>query len=373
MTALVLAARVASADDAPPPDPLAIQIHGFVSQGALLTSDNNYLARDEHGSLEFTEAGINFTKPLDDQLTVGVQLFARDLGPDGNYSAKFDWLDLDYHWKDWLGFRAGRVKIPFGLYNDTSDIDAVQPVALLPQSVYSITNRNFLLAQTGVELYGYLPIGDAGALDYSAYLGSLFLTLDDANGIHFTNVTVPYVTGGQVMWETPLEGLRLGASALAGEIDATYVLNAAPTLGDMDATLVQINYLGSAEYSNNGFLFAAEYGRSHARSTAAGVTQREILEAMYGLASYHWRPWLQTTAYYSLLYPNVDNRSGRENHQHDAALSFRFDITPHWLVKLEGHAMRGTAALSSDLNGGVPIADLVNVWYLLAAKTTVYF
>jgi hypothetical protein len=373
VTALVLVARVASADDAPPPDPLAIQIHGFVSQGALLTSDNNYLARDEHGSLEFTEAGINFTKPLDDQLTVGVQLFARDLGPDGNYSAKFDWLDLDYHWKDWLGFRAGRVKIPFGLYNDTSDIDAVQPVALLPQSVYSITNRNFLLAQTGVELYGYRPLGDAGALDYSAYLGSLYLTLDDANGIHFTNVTVPYVTGGRVLWETPLEGLRLGASALAGEIDATYVLNAAPTLGDMDATLFQINYLASAEYSNNGFLFAAEYGRSHAHSTAAGVTQREILEAMYGLASYHWRPWLQTTAYYSLLYPNVDNRSGRENHQHDAALSFRFDITPHWLVKLEGHAMRGTAALSSDLNGGVPIADLVNVWYLLAAKTTVYF
>lgn len=372
VVALVLWARVATADDAAP-DPLAIQIHGFVSQGALLTSDNNYLAKTEHGSLEFTEAGINFTKPLDDQLTVGVQLFARDLGPDGNYSAKFDWLVLDYHWKDWLGFRAGRVKIPFGLYNDTSDIDAVQPVALLPQSVYSVTNRNFLLAQTGVELYGYLPLGDAGALDYSGYLGALYLTLDDANGVHFTSVNVPYVTGGRVMWETPVEGLRVGASALAGELDATYVLAVAPTMG-MAATLVQQNYLGSVEYSNNGFLLAAEYGRSHSRSTAAGgVTQRSISEELYGMASYHWRPWLQTTTYYSLMYPNIDNRSGRENHQHDAAFSFRFDITPHWLVKLEAHAMRGTAALSADLNDGVMPADLVNVWYLLAAKTTVYF
>lgn len=369
---LILLARVASADDAAP-DPLAIQTHGFVSQGALLTSDNNYLAHTEHGSLEFTEAGINFTKPLDDRLTVGVQLFARDLGPTGNYSAKFDWLDLDYHWKDWLGLRAGRVKIPFGLYNDTSDIDAVQPVALLPQSVYSITNRNLLLAQTGVELYGYLPLGDAGALDYTGYLGTLYLTLADSAAVHFTGVTVPYVTGGRVMWETPLEGLRVGASALDGEIDATYMLNAAPALGGMDATLVQQNYLGSIEYANNGFLLAAEYGRSHSRSTAGGATAKVILEAMYGMASYHWRPWLQTTAYYSLSYPNVDNRSGRANHQHDAALDLRFDITSHWLVKLEGHAMRGTAALSSDLNYGIAPADLVNVWYLLAAKTTVYF
>jgi hypothetical protein len=51
----------------------------------------------------------------------------------------------------------------------------------------------------------------------------------------------------------------------------------------------------------------------------------------------------------------------------------RFDITPHWILKLEGHFLRGTAALSSDLNGGRPLADLVNQWWLLAAKTTVYF
>ena len=37
-----------------------------------------------------------------------------------------DWFDLDYRWKDWLGLRAGRVKLPYGLYNDTSDIDAAR-------------------------------------------------------------------------------------------------------------------------------------------------------------------------------------------------------------------------------------------------------
>ena len=97
-----------------------------------------------------------------------------------------------------------------------------------------------------------------------------------------------------------------------------------------------------------------------------------MLRARERIAGVHWA-WLQTTAYYSLLYPNVDLHSGPANQQHDAALSLRFDVTPHWLFKLEGHFMRGTAALSPALNNDTPNADLVDQWWLLAAKTTVYF
>jgi hypothetical protein len=350
-----------------------LQVHGFVSQGALLTSDNNYLARSERGSLEFTEAGINFTKTLDDRLSLGVQLFARDLGPEGNYSAKFDWLYLDYRWKDWLGVRAGRVKLPFGLYNDTSDIDAAQPVILLPQAVYPQINRNFLLAQTGVELYGYYSLGSAGALDYHAYFGTLYLSLPDTSAIRIDELDVPYIVGGRVLWEAPIEGLRVGASVLNARLDGTITI-----VGESMSSTVMLesrstNWLSSVEYLNRGILLAAEYGRAFGERTAGGMTARQTSERMYGLAGYRWTPWLQTTAYYSLLYPNVDQRSGQVNHQYDAAGSVRFDITAHWIFKLEGHFLRGTAALSSDLNGGTPLADLVNQWWLVAAKTTVYF
>ncbi len=360
-------ARVANADDAPP-DEQPIQTHGFVSQGALLSSDNNYLAKTERGSLQFTEAGINFTKQLDDSVSAGIQLFARDLGPQGSYAANFDWLYLDYHWKDWLGLRAGRVKLPFGLYNDTSDIDAVQPVVLLPQSIYPATNREFLLAQTGLELYGYAPMGDAGALDYHAYLGTLYLSLDDTTAT-IDAIDVPYIAGGRVLWETPLDGLRVAASVLAAELDGTYTMTGMTSSFSLKAQ----EWLGSLEYVNDKFLFAAEYGRTRSTTDLAGFAYRSTAEHMYGMASYHAKPWLQTTLYYSLLYPDIDERSGPANHQHDAALCLRFDITSHWLFKLEGHFMRGTAALSSELNGNQPLADLVNQWWLLAAKTTVYF
>lgn len=363
-------ARIGSADDSLAADS-TLQLHGFVSQGALLTSDNNFLAKTERGSLEFTEAAVNLTKTFDERLRTGVQLFVRDLGPDGNYSAKFDFLYLDFRWRDWLGLRAGRVKLPYGLYNDTSDVDAVQPVVLLPQSVYPMTNRDLLFAQTGVEVYGYREVGDAGALAYNAYAGTLYLSLPSSSA-YVTEVDVPYVAGGRVFWETPVVGLRFGTSALAGEIDATFASVAMPMM-ESAFTLRATQWLGSFEYVNEAFVLASEYGRTYAKTTSTGMTIQTTSERGYALAGYRWSPGVQTTLYYSLLYPNTDERSGRENHEYDAAGSIRFDINPHWLFKLEGHWLRGTAALSPTLNDDKPRTDLVNQWWLLAAKTTVYY
>jgi hypothetical protein len=368
----VVAVSPARAEDEPADEAL-LQVHGFASQGALVTSDNNYLAHTERGSLEFTEAGINFTKSFDDQLSAGLQLFARDLGPTGSYTAMFDWLYLDYRWKDWLGLRAGRVKLPHGLYNDTSDIDAAQPVVLLPQAVYPATNRNFLLAQTGFELYGYYSLGSAGALDYHVYAGTLYLSIPDSNGLHIEALDVPYVAGGRLLWETPVDGLRVGASALTGKIEGAYTAAAMPDPMSVPFDVQSTGWLASTEYLRKGLLLAAEYGRSIGRSTVGPTTMRATAEQAYGLAGYRWRSWLQTTAYYSVYHPDVRQRSGREHHQYDAAAAVRFDVSPHWIVKLETHFVQGTAALSSQLNDGKPLSALVNDWWLLAAKTTVYF
>ena len=112
----------------PPPahTDTSLDVHAFISQGFLFTSANDYLADSSRGSFEFSEVGLNVTLPATDRLTLGLQIFSRKLGPLGDYRATLDWYYLDYHWRDWLGIRAGRVKLPFGLYNDISDVDAVR-------------------------------------------------------------------------------------------------------------------------------------------------------------------------------------------------------------------------------------------------------
>lgn len=377
IVALLAASGTALAqDEAAAPETIAgLQIHAFASQGFLFTTENNYLAESDRGSFEFAEVGVNLTMPLSDRLRLGMQLFARDLGPIGDYRATVDWFSIDYHWQDWLGLRAGRIKVPFGLYNDSVDIDAAHTPALLPQSVYPAQNRDFLLAQTGGELYGYASLGVVGGLDYRVYGGTIFLDVEAEPGSPFTlrNLTVPYVAGGRLLWELPVDGLRLGGSLQLVKLESDLLIGMAPVSIELPAVL----WVASADYIADELVVAAEYSRWHTDLESSDPMlipeQEQVNERAYVMASYRVSPWLHPGAYYSLFYPDVDEREGRENKQHDVAATLRFDINLNWLVKVEAHYLYGTAALTPQLNDDQPLNTLDPRWALFLVKTTAYF
>jgi len=323
---------------------------------------------------------------------VGMQLFAHDLGPLGNYNPTFDWFYIDYHFRDWLGIRAGRTKLPFGLYNELNDIGTARVPVLLPQSVYPVSSREFLLAQTGVELYGLLPLAAAGAAEYRIYGGTIFLDTSNSSG-SFSNFTVPYVIGGRLMWLTPLEGLQLGGSVQALRLDFDY----SPTPAEVDQLrtrgLLRADYMGgvaetrlpvllwvlSLEWQMNDLLLAAEYERSFIESEGTLLAGESKSEGFYALGSYRLAPWFAPGIYFSVSNPDLGRRSGPSAHQRDLALTLRFDMNAHWLAKVEGHYMHGTGSLDPNLNGG-PVADanallngLVEDWGVLLLQTTAYF
>lgn len=355
------------------PDP--VEIHGFVSQGAMWTSRNNYLDDTERGSFEFSDAGINFTSQPTDRLRVGLQLFSRDLGPIGNYDVKLDWYYLDYRWRDWLGIRAGRVKLPFGLFTDTSDIDAARVPILLPTSLYPAENRQFLLAQTGVELYGRLDLASAGALEYRLYGGTVFVDLESADpSIVIRSIDVPYLLGGRLLWETPTEGLRLGVSAQALRLDFFVDLADTPVELGLPAVLA----VASAEYATGELQLVGEYSRwfTDIRSSEPSLFPPGVWttsERGYAMATYRATPLVWPGVYYSILFPDIRDRQGRERAQHDVAATVRLDLDTSWLLKLEAHYMHGTALLSPALNDGRPKAELDADWLLLLAKATASF
>lgn len=364
------AVELGSVGDAPP-----AQLHGFVSPGFIFSTENNYLAKSTRGSFEFNEVGVNLTVPLSDKLRTGMQLFSRDLGPVGNYTPKFDWFYLDYRFEDWLGLRAGRVKVPFGLYNDSSDIDAARVPVLLPQSIYPAGSRDFLLAQTGAEIYGRVDMGVLGALEYRIFGGTIFLDLASQTsvGTQVSEIDVPYVVGERLLWETPLEGLRLGATLEALRLDARFVV---PPATEVDVEVPAVLWVWSAEYVAYDWLVAAEYSRwmvSIHADPAIVPPDTTTSERAYAMASYGVTDWFHPGAYYSLFFPNVENRSGRAAVQHDVAGTLRFDVNEHWLVKLEGHYMRGTADVDESLNDNQPLDTLARNWAVFLAKTTAHF
>jgi len=394
--ALLSAVLSMSAHAAAEDEPSDLQVHGFVSQGFIKTTKNNYLASTarRQGSFDFTEVGINFTKPLSDRLRVGIQVFAHDLGPLGNYAPQADWYYVDYRFFDWLGVRAGKTKLPWGLYNEANDVDSGRVPVLLPQSVYPVSSREFLFAQTGGELYGDVPLGAVGSLEYRLYGGTIFLNGTDVSA-QLKGFEVPYEAGGRLMWRTPLDGLQVGGSAQALRFDFSF----SPTpdqeaqyqkagqlppdyAGVVSAKIPIKLWIASVEYQKERLALAAEYTQSHLHYLTNLVLPqtRAIRAGGYLMASYQVTSWFTPGLYYSALFPNIRgsaeagrDASSRASFQHDVAATLRYDITANWLVKIEGHYMHGTAGLQSALNDNRPLDELAEDWGVLLVKTTGYF
>lgn len=359
-----------------------------MSQGLIKTTHHNYLAKSERGSVEFTEVGVNFTQSLSERLRLGVQLFSRDLGPIGNYSPHFDWYYLDYRFSDWLGVRAGRLKLPWGLYNESQDVDAGRVPVLLPQSLYSVASREFLFAQTGSEIYGLVPLADAGRLQYRLYGGTIFLNAEETSA-QLREFDVPYVVGGRLMWQPPIEGLQLGGSIQKLRLEFDFVPTAkqladyqskeqlpADFSGVISTRIPAWLWIASIEYQAHALLLAAEYGRSYLeiQTNLIRPTMQRTREGFYLMASYQVGSWFTPGLYYSAHFPNItQSRKGRANYQHDLAVTFRYDLTPNWLLKLEGHYMHGTAGLQANLNPSQSRHPMTEDWGVFLAKTTAYF
>ena len=274
--------------------------------------------------------------------------------------------------------RGGRLKIPYGLHNEVQDVDSARVPVLLPPSVYPLQTREILFAQTGAELYGFARLGSFGALDYRLFGGTIFLDADSLTppaAPFELDFHVPYVVSGRLLWETPLVGLRVGGSLQAVRLDTTVFI---PGMDDVVIENESLLWVGSVEYGFRDVVVTLEYSRWKAKQRSdndmISPPLDEQSERGYVMATYRLMPWLQPGAYYALLFPNIDNREGRENQQHDAALTLRFDINPHWLVKLEGHYMVGTAGLVNPLRiNPVDISMADKHWAALFVKTTAYF
>ena len=375
--ALSLGSAAARADEAEPEAPLPfVDIHAFGSQGFILTTGNEYLNDDsKRGSFRFTEVGLNVSKQLTDRLSFGVQIFAQNVGPAGSYTPQIDWFYLDYRWRDWLGLRVGRSKIPYGFYNEANDIDSARVPILLPQGVYPLQARQFLFAQTGAQLYGFARSRWLGALDYRLYGGTIYINPSELVPVGTPvplKFNVPYTFGGRLTWETPLPGLRLALSGLFLRMDVTVFLGMGKTAGIVNHSK---GWIASGEYALKNLTLTGEYSRGYSDQDSVIPTSNfEVVgDNWYVMATYAATAWLQPGVYYSLKFPDIEKRDGLENKQRDLSFTLRFDLNRYWLVKLEGHYMAGTAGLINPLRFGPPPANPAFHWAAFLIKTTAYF
>ncbi|HPF34246.1 hypothetical protein KDK88_01620 [bacterium] len=408
---LVLAAAPAAAQLAD------LYVRGFVSQGYLNSSHNNYLVPNSRdGSSEFHEAAVSLQAHPEERLRVGLQFLARDFGDVGNNDVLIDWAYADYQWQDYMGVRLGKFKTTQGLYGQGRDVDMLRPTVLLPQAVYNEDHRDFILGVEGLGFYGNVPLGEGGGLDYEIYGGTLNVPDPDAgfwynilaqageeaarlspldsptarirfDGVAENDVHFDWLYGGSLRWNTPLEGLTLGVSGITGRFDMHSRLVYSVEDPAANPSYYAINNLVDFQGDlGRSVVFSAEWSRDDV-TLAAELAQEEVNglvgEGYYLQASAHASERTTVTAYYSRYVRDKSDPSGHNFErygypdyvawQNDVCAAVRHDATEHLVLKGEYHVVDGLGLLSPALNDlGDPDA-YKRWWSFMAFKATVHF
>jgi hypothetical protein len=248
---------------------LDYQVHGFASQGFALSHGNNIVGESIGGNAQYFELGLNGTVLAAQGLHFSAQEVVRRSGEldDGD-------LRLDYAFADWqpiggasidAGVRAGRVKNPFGLFNETRDVVFTRPGILLPLGVYFETQgaRSLLFASDGGQLYGGWSHGeqytslvvtralpfDASEDDKKTFFAGSPLALNGE--LEFGDFLVARLMND---WSAGI--FRLSASYLGANLAyRPSPGDPVPIYGDLDFDM----YMLSARYNAERFSLTAEY------------------------------------------------------------------------------------------------------------------
>jgi len=388
-----------------------VQIHGFVSQGYLRTTNNNVFGTNTtDGTFDFNEIGVNFTATPIDRLRVGVQIFAQNIGSYGEGKPQIDWAYGEYELNTGnsnltSSLSAGRVKTGLGLYSDYRDLDMTRTNVFLPDAVYSTPYRDFQVAVNGVEANGTWNGGAIGSFHANAYIGGQTVDSNGAIAQRFTeaatvstvdNITVRGAGGGGLEWNTPMEGLRFKGSVLSvSHMVADVTTNAGTQLAPgitvtsdqswkIDLTKY-VNWVVGGEYQIGNFTFASEYSNQYYSvdintptyntnfgpiPVPATLTSNRT-QGAYVNGSYRFHPkWegsLMGTWSYSKNYNAFADSVA--DFKRAAVIALRFDPTEHWLIKAEFQRNRGTLGVYGQDNP----AGTSEYWNLFTIKTTYDF
>lgn len=354
-----------------------VNIHGYLSQGYLKSNHNNFYANTEDGTFEFNEMGINFSTELTSKLHISTQFFARDLGRLGNDKIMLCCGFADYKYNNYLGCRAGMMKLTLGFYNDIRDLDVLNPNIFFPNGVYDESWRDILSSIKGIGIYGHLDTGILGTFKYLFQIGLIKIAAESGAsnlledrvpyyqpGIsaEVKNVQMDHLNSCAFILESPfsIKGLRTGITAFDAYYKSDTMLSTVIgniELGEHELTVDVQSYTASIEYIKGNCTFAYEYMVMFFKLGFGVYTPPDpdfSTLAYYGSVSYIFSELIEGYFCYSMHYDDRSDRNGNGlegiDHKYrrwieEYILSVRFNLNENWILKLETHINDGAAVL----------------------------
>ena len=370
-----------------------VQIHGFAAQAAVNTTGNHWFGPSDGTSFDFTEIGLNASIRLLPRLLLAGQILARRAGEmyDGTPAIDYALADgtLFESPQGRAGLRAGRIKNPLGIYNETRDVPFTHPGIFLPQVVYFDRVRNLVLSTDGGTLY----------VDTYNDFGNLSLTLSRGHPVVDENVEWTYLNGdfpGDVKsdgnatlagaWFTSRsDRFKLGLSGASLGIRFDPDRSAAFTLNP--GTTDILYWIASIQYNAEDWTLTSEYAREPLEWRGYGPflpDHKGTSEGYYIQGTYRLRRTIELMLRYEEGFANRQDRNGSgieaayggllpgfTGYSRILSAGIRWDINQHWMVRAEYAHEQGTFVLSNRENRNP--GDLEPHWDLFAVQAVFRF
>lgn len=357
------------------------QVHGFLGQGFTYTDHNQVFGTSQDVSLDFREMGVNASVKLLPNLRISAQGLYRDTGGSDTLGTRLDFAQVDYSAPLFdsalvLGVRGGRVKVPFGLYNDTRDVLWTRPTVLLPQSIYfdTLALRQAMISADGGVLYGRYTHGEHRLnLEFMAAQPQ-----DNVGGAPAFLTGLPNAQGeldgramfiGRALYEWMGGRGRLMFSVV--DLDRDFH-SSSPTTPSGN---VKVMYpLFSGQYNAERWSLTAEYGWIDAqRSNNLPTLTKSPSENFYVQGEYRFTQDITGVLRYDVFHVSRDDRGGDElsriasaqlsqfagfpisvpKHRfyaRDLTVGARWQFARNFLLAADYHYINGTAWLNTQDN-----------------------
>lgn len=342
----------------------SVQVHGFLSQGYFLSSDNNVYGNSSssHGTHDLTEMGLNVSaRPLKN-VRVAMQGIYRHAGKVSD-EARIDFALIDFtlieHEDYRFGVRLGRVKNPLGFFNDTRDVAFTRPSVILP-SIYQERARDLFLSSDGGQLY--LDVNSSvGDFSFQFNTGKLKDNPKELEvGIFNSDLPGSLKSNPSYMGKLEFENTA-GSTRLAfsyANVEMEYKPGAIFDLPNGDVSFELL--LFSAQQQLGDLTLTAEYLRTHNSFTGFNPYLADFeptSESYYLQANYQLNQQLQGIIRYDGSYNDIDDRDGDSYAQLTSnpgyttytkgyMIGLRWAPKSNWLLQAEWHKINGVSEIS---------------------------
>lgn len=329
-----------------------LSVHGYVSQAYAVSDEHQIFGIPTGGTTDYRDLALQLRYDQDPRNVFVVQFRQERFGDsplsDLRDDVELDWAFYQRKVSDSFSFKAGRIPLPMGIFNEARGAGTTFPF-------FRPSNEFYEGEYTSKTLEGILGSFSFDAprgwsVDAEGYFGQWRLyqrayrsEADAKNGF-----------GGQVWLNTPLSGLRFGAGAYRCTVDQLLPGG----LGTYTSDYLMVH--GSVEADLDRWLLAAEYltgnldtgGTYDAFYLQGGVYLSRKLSA-------HAR-----AAFAELALPHDGLPPYNAPVSDDLALALNYAIHPALLLKLEGHINEGL--LNEEMPHNIYAAP-VRTRYLIAS------